>query len=176
MKKIFILLISFLLGVVSTLVYLANIDTFNFVKSINLIENKTKPISVNDHKKFKDAFKLKMKNALINPIDWNDKLIGWPKELGGWVVDANLLEKVILKQGTDNRYSDVDNIYLELGYNDEEEYKGFTIMITGLQYISTDNDGNQKYKIINRTAVTSKPDEKSNILEYVNPCRPHCPE
>jgi len=151
-----------------------NLTTFNFAQLNSIAENKTKPISEVKQKEFKDAFNKIIKNAVVNPVNWNTKLIGWPKELGGWVVDANLLQNVLLNQNNGTRDVDVDNIYLELGYN--EEYSGFTIMLTGLKYISEDEDGIKKYKKINRRAQVDNTSIESNILEYVNPCRPNCPE
>lgn len=174
MKKIYLILLSFFLGVLLTSLFVINLTTFNFAKLNAFAENKTRPISEEKQKKFKEAFNNKIKNAVVNPVNWNTKLIGWPKELGGWVVDADLLQNVLLNQGGETRDLDVNNIYLELGYN--EENSGFTIMLTGLKEISESGAEIKTYKKINRTAQVNNTSIESNILEYVNPCRPHCPE
>jgi hypothetical protein len=174
MKKLILILVSFLSGVAISILYLSNLTTFNFGSSKSLNNEGTRRISLEDHKVFKSNFDEILKNAPTLPSNQNTKLIGWPDTLSGWVVDANLIEEFILNQGSAKRDSSVNNIYLELGYN--KNANGLTIMLTGLEEIIS-NEGNsiKRYKKINRTATNTESD-LSNILEYVNPCRPHCPE
>lgn len=118
------------------------------------------------------------------PGDTENTLVKWPRELTGWVLNADLLN-VLLKQKS------VKNINIELGLKtgntpqDNLNTLIFTSMDEGIKYkngnvvpITTVDVDSIKYKKINEPKL--KPNYKktdiSNILEYVNPCRPNCPQ
>ncbi|NBA87189.1 hypothetical protein GVN16_15560 [Emticicia sp. CRIBPO] len=165
------LIFGLILGIVIGYLFLSSTLQMDFNR--NGFTGGTQPICREEAKKLADGFKEKLKSALgFN----HSKLISWPDDLHGWILDARMVNHYLLQQqGYINDPKRVTHIYVELGYDKDE--KKSTLIFTGLEK----KDG-KYYRILlgQAGAPCNLPkklnDPGDNILEYVDPCKNNCPE
>ncbi|MBK9509362.1 MAG: hypothetical protein IPO04_07735 [Cytophagaceae bacterium] len=148
----------------------------------NGITEPGKVIDSLDEKKFTQNFVQKLER----PIKWDSlKAMWWNNNIGGWQVNAKLLEDVIIKQ---NEISKLDNpieeVWFRLGEREDTitKRKSMTIMIFGVDTINTSRN-EYKYKIKTKKNIEigkvintdySNIANDNYVIEYVQPCKHPC--
>ena len=148
---------------------------FNF-KNVRTKPRRTDTIDYVSAKTLSDDFVERLDNAAGSG---NDKIIAWPNDLHGWMLDAQKVQNILFDNNGGTKIC--NNIYVELGYDKTDG--NTTLIFTGVN--TTEKDGVFFDKKIHRKkdrdvwqsiiANTVKGGEGDNILEYVDPCKPRCP-
>lgn len=156
---------------------------FNFT---NLSEEPrhTDTISYEKANELTIAFKNRLKSSISIP-GMKSKIIAWPDSLHGWILDAKKVKEILIDGNGGTNIC--QNIFVELGYN--KKSKATTLIFTGVNnffdesskktiekkiYRKTDNKIWQT--IIPHLPNNSRYNLTDNILEYVDPCKPRCPD
>lgn len=152
-----------------------NFFTFNFEKINKVVPRHTDTIKYEKAKLLAKNFEVRLDSTKGSE---HFALIKWPRKLHGWVLDAQKVKDILIDKNGGTKIC--NNIFVELGYDKSDGTT--TLIFTGIN--TTKKNGElvdrriyrKKDSVIWRSTIPNMGEENDNILEYVDPCNPRCPE